>query len=206
MSSQEFSELKQLIKQNEYWGDRLASDLHQRLNNTMSESEQLFQKYDAIANKVGMELLKLYQQIDQGKALGEVKISDFYRSGQLQNILDTIRTECQALGVYENAFINKLLQSAVNDGYRLAGNTFDITLGGLNKKAIEATVLHPWTDKLFSDRIWDNKSKLIDQLNDKLTTGLATGRSPYAIANDLQKRMDGRKTNSSNESIRTNTR
>lgn len=31
---------------------------------------------------------------------------------------------------------------------------------------------------------------ITNQLNDKLTTGLATGHSSYAIANELQKRME----------------
>lgn len=122
--------------------------------------------------------------------MGDVHISDFYRSGQLQNILDTIRKECQKMGQYENKTMNKLLPDAVNKGYEIAGDTFDIHLGHLNKKAVESVVRDKWTEKSFSDRIWDNKAKLIDQLNDKLLTGLSTGQSPYKIATELSKSLN----------------
>lgn len=190
MSDEEFNQLKQMIHNNEYWGDRLANATHQALNQGMTESEQMFRLYDDLANKLSNELLQLYSKIDAQKALGDVHISDFYRSGQLQNILDTIRKECQKMGQYENKTMNKLLPDAVNKGYEIAGDTFDIHLGHLNKKAVESVVRDKWTEKSFSDRIWDNKAKLIDQLNDKLLTGLSTGQSPYKIATELSKLLN----------------
>lgn len=190
LSDEEFSQLKQMIRNNDYWGDRLASATHQALNQGMTESEQVFKLYDNLANQLSTELLQLYSKIDAQKALGEVQISDFYRSGQLQNILDTIRKECQKIGQYENKTLNQLLPDAVNKGYEIAGDTFDIKLGHLNKKAVQAIVKDPWTEKSFSDRVWQSKSNLIDRLNNDLTTGLATGKSPYKIASELSKSLN----------------
>lgn len=50
MSGEEFNQLKQMIHNNEYWGDRLANATHQALNQGMTESEQMFRLYDDLAN------------------------------------------------------------------------------------------------------------------------------------------------------------
>ena len=64
-------------------------------------------------------------------------------------------------------------------------------LGGtalvLPTKAIQHIVDYPWSGKMFSERIWDNKENLLKFIKQELTAGLIRGDSTQKISRKLMK-------------------
>ena len=66
----------------------------------------------------------------------------------------------------------------------------------LNQRLIDGVLKRPWAPdgKNFSDRVWSNKQKLIDELNTTLTQGIILGKDPGKIINAMSKKLDVSKT------------
>lgn len=67
---------------------------------------------------------------------------------------------------------------------------FDIA--GVDQNLMEKVLSKPWAaDGLnFSERIWNNKEKLVDTLNKELTQGIILGKDPQKIINAVSEKMD----------------
>lgn len=62
----------------------------------------------------------------------------------------------------------------------------------LNPDVVEKIVCKPWAvdEKNFSDRLWDNKTKLINNLHNNLSRMCITGETPNRIITEFSKQMD----------------
>ena len=91
--------------------------------------------------------------------------------------------------VYQSTFYHTAFE--VQKGF---GVGFDIA--GVDQHLVEKVLSKPWAaDGLnFSDRIWNNKEKLIDTLNKELTQGIILGKDPQKIINAVSDKMDVSKT------------
>lgn len=69
---------------------------------------------------------------------------------------------------------------------------------------VTAAITMPWSGRQFSDRLWLNKNKLIQNMRDIITDGVATGKSVQKMSADLKKRM-GQTTFNSKRIIQTET-
>lgn len=108
-----------------------------------------------------------------------------------------IRNSVEEMYAKEQNLVGEMAQRQYLDGYY--HSAFEIQKGigmGWNIAAIDRTametVLHqPWAaDGLnFSDRIWGNKTKLINELNQLLSRNILLGRPPGDAVQDLSERM-----------------
>lgn len=62
----------------------------------------------------------------------------------------------------------------------------------LNTTKVRKTISKPWTNdgREFSDRIWRNRTKLVDTLHTTLTSALARGETPAKTIKQLSSKMD----------------
>lgn len=65
------------------------------------------------------------------------------------------------------------------------------SLEALDIDKIDTVLAHPWAQdgKAFSDRIWDNKDKLVRNLHNELAQNIIRGESPQKAINNLAKKM-----------------
>lgn len=98
-------------------------------------------------------------------------------SGTMTDILET--------GYYHTAYE---LQKGFNIGW-------DIT--GLDQGHIEKLLSKPWAvdGKNFSERIWDNKQKLISEVHKELTQNVMLGQDPQKAIDAIAKKMNTSKHN-----------
>lgn len=93
-------------------------------------------------------------------------------------------TESALTKIYESEYYHTAyeVQKGINVGYEI---------GGINEKAISQAVKKPWTadGKEFSSRIWDNKAKMVGELEQELTRQIITGDSPDAAIDALTKHV-----------------
>lgn len=92
--------------------------------------------------------------------------------------------------VYEDSYFRTAyeVQKGLNLGW---------SLQGLDQNKIEKAILKPWAadGKVFSDRIWSDKDKLISELNSELTRMAVTGDSPDRAAENIAKKLKTSKNN-----------
>lgn len=97
---------------------------------------------------------------------------------------DTMKEVYQS-GYYHTAF-------EIQKGF---GVGWDIS--GVDQGQIEKVISKPWAaDKYnFSERIWNNKQKLISEVHNELTQSIITGADPQKAINNIAKKMNVSKSN-----------
>ena len=110
---------------------------------------------------------------------------------QLRNFVEeAYGVELAAIGkaltkIYENSYYHTAyeVQKGVGVGWQV---------GGVNRKALDIAVRNPWAPdgKNFSDRIWENKTKMVGELHRELTRQIATGDSPDRAIKAMEKYVD----------------
>lgn len=73
-----------------------------------------------------------------------------------------------------------------------AGTGVGFDLARLDTRGIDALLKHPWAQdgKVFSDRIWSNKEKLVNTLHTELSQCIIRGEPPLKAAERLAKKMN----------------
>lgn len=98
--------------------------------------------------------------------------------------------------------IDKAIRAVYSAGYLHTafeiqkGTGIGYTLAAFNQTLIDKILNRPWVPdgKNFSDRVWSNKQKLINELNTTLTQGIILGKDPSKIINAMSKKLDVSKT------------
>lgn len=97
---------------------------------------------------------------------------------------------------------DKLLREIYQGGYYKAAYEIQKGLGvgssfdKLDTRRIDKVLAKPWTtdNKTFSDRIWNNKDKLVNEVHSKLTQMMIRGEAPDKTIKAIAKQMNVSKT------------
>ncbi|MEY8317743.1 minor capsid protein [Oscillospiraceae bacterium 50-58] len=109
----------------------------------------------------------------------------------------------EALFGAQNSSLTDTLQAVYQSGYFHSCYEVQKAFGlgwnmaGIDEGKLSAVLSTPWTldGSTFSDRLWTNKQKLIQEVQNTLTQGIMTGKKPDAMIADIQKKMNTSKTN-----------
>lgn len=109
---------------------------------------------------------------------------------QLRNEIESLMAKMYSITSehLEDTYTDQFYYSA----YEIAkGTGVGQNLARLDKKKIAQVLMRPWTadGKNFSDRIWDNKDKLVNSLNKALTQHVIRGTAPQKIISEFTKKM-----------------
>ena len=121
--------------------------------------------------------------------------------------LEAIRTDfiqkANELGVHQHGAVESAARDAYTythdqEGYTvMCGTGYAVSFERVDKKRLETVLKKPWTPdgKNFSDRIWENKNKLISELTTTLSQGCVTGASLDKMSRQLAKRLEVSRSN-----------
>ena len=103
---------------------------------------------------------------------------------QLDSIDSTMRNVYKS-GYYHTAYE---IQKGVGIGWDFSA---------LDDKQISKVINKPWAvdGKNFSERIWGNRQKLVNELNNTLTQNIILGKDPQKAIDDIARKMNTSKTN-----------
>lgn len=147
----------------------------------LSEEERtlLYQNYDEFANKY-----------PQYKHLMPVRES-IYKLNRLEGMQLSVRQNLLELGGIEQAEFEKTLQQAYSKGYLSSMKGLDnaSTFFGVDNNIMRQVLSEKWTSGgNYSDRIWQNKERLIDTMNNELRDGMIRGDSYAKITKQIYER------------------
>lgn len=99
--------------------------------------------------------------------------------------LDALMKGVYSEGYYHTAYE---LQHGFNIGWDISN---------IDQRKLEKIISKPWAvdGKNFSSRVWDNKSKLVNEVHSELTQMAITGRSPDQAIKNIAKKMNTSKNN-----------
>ena len=77
------------------------------------------------------------------------------------------------------------------------GFNVGFNVSGIDQKQLDKVLVKPWAADgfNFSERIWNNKNKLISELHGELSRNILTGQDPQKAINSLAKKMGASKSN-----------
>lgn len=144
-----------------------------------SERDLLYKNYEQFAEKYPqyMHLMPIRESI--------------YQLNRLEGMQLNIRMHMVELGAFEQEGFENLLKEAYELGYLSTMKGLDNAQSffSVNDIAMQQTLKEKWVKgKNFSDRIWDNKERLLTALNNDLRDGIIRGDSYQQIAKAIHYR------------------
>lgn len=103
-----------------------------------------------------------------------------YKLNRLEGLQLSIRQNMLELGAIEQKEFDKTLAAAYEHGYlsSMKGLENQPAFFKVDKLVMQQTINQKWVnDKNFSDRIWDNKERLLNTMNNEIRDGLIRGES-----------------------------
>lgn len=123
--------------------------------------------------------------------------SSRFHVSRLQALKTNIRQSIEALYGQQQSLVSEFLgETYKSDYYHTAfelmkGFEIGFDIGKVNEDYLQKVLFKPWAPdgRNFSDRIWENKEKLVNTLHKELTQSIMTGADPQkaidAIAHDM---------------------
>lgn len=109
------------------------------------------------------------------------QVENLYRTQQLK-LFDVLSKG------YEDTYYKATFDVQQGVGFAYSFNTLDT-------KTVEKAVTQKWQGSNFSDRIWNDKAKLINTLETTIPQGFALGQNPRKVAQTIAKSMNTRFSN-----------
>lgn len=146
-----------------------------------SERNLLYQNYDAFAAKHPeyTHLMPVRESI--------------YKLNRLEGLQLSIQQNMLELGAIEQKEFDKLLHSTYENGYLSAMKGLDNreSFFGVDNNAMKQTLSRRWTNKQnYSDRIWENKNRLINTMNTEIRDGFIRGDSYAKMSKAIRNRTN----------------
>lgn len=150
------------------------------------------------------EMKKYYDMVDPAR-IGK-NMSEQYRQelrlqsaksymSRLEELKMSLRNITINLGAKENEAFYQTLKKIYSDTYSKTNFDFDKFYGfssgfeELNFKKLNSAIHQKWLGRNFSDRIWENKGKLLNEINTTFLQGIAQGKHPDKIAETMNQNM-----------------
>ena len=157
------------------------------------------------------EMMDFQQQaqkyLDEVQRLGDAAFTAEYRDylkrlsgkayiSKMDELVTNIRHNIETLSTGYNIGLGNTLKDAYEDGYfrsmfdaqkQMGIGVSFTTPGG---KQLETAVKEKWLGQNYSDRIWADKQKLVNNIEQMLSQEFVRGRSPNEVAADFSKRLN----------------
>jgi len=159
---------------NTYWGKRTARRTTAYFSNADNVSKVIHKAYVSNYNQLQKEMALIYQKyMKTGKGV--------YKAAYVKQIMTNIDPNLTELFLKQNKEMQVLFGNTYQNEFYNA--IFDLGKGGLqysftplNSKALAKVLAYPWSGADFSERIWDNRDKLVRTLKQNITQGLIQGQ------------------------------
>jgi SPP1 gp7 family putative phage head morphogenesis protein len=180
-----------------YWARRIKEENERAARRTIKETDAELRKlYEQEANKLYNELLKVFAKIEKDSEDGKIYLNDLYRTNRIYELLDYFNRRAVILGGKQT----KITQKALIKVYE---NAQQIVEANVPKSVVRPSFVVPtavpteqivnqvWCvdGKSFSDRIWQSKKKLVNDLSKTLSDTLMSGENGFKAAEKVAARM-----------------
>lgn len=189
------------MPQNRYWQTRIQEQQEKAYNRLTRDTErELARLYREQAIALRNRILEVFSKIQSAKQAGEpIQVNDLYRDNRYWTLLEEINERLRALGEEQIRITEPAIVQAYRDTLDVVDEnivpvTENLDTAFLNARMIDAeqVVNQTWCldGKKFSDRVWQDKQKLLTQIKRALADSLVQGKSPWEIAKSMADKLN----------------
>lgn len=155
---------------------------------------------DNLEKRMNKEFQKAYKELEKemytfvGKFGTDNKLT--YSQNRIIQLMKEIKPHIDDLYDLHQETLTKLLLDTYKDNYYKGlymlseGSKIYSSFVGLNETAIRTAISFPWSGENFSDRIYNNKTKVIQTLRSEITSSIIRGDSATTTIKAVQNRLD----------------
>lgn len=182
----------QALKNKKYWHKRIDNEMQSIYDNAMTENIRLKKIYQRAYENMNREMAAFIQKYGEE---GVLTRSEYYAFNRNFQVIENMRRELQKVGVAEDKFINRSLVKRYKQAYNTMGKDLGLILRSNIKvsaaplEAAKRVVNLNLQGKNFSTRIWDNKKKALDRIQETLEDAVAKNLSYDKASKLLAERM-----------------
>lgn len=176
-----------------YWQDRVREQQDKQYKRLTRDTER---ELAAIYREQGLEIrnliLNVFSKIQAAKDTNEpIQANDLYLNNRYWKLLEEINERLTQLGqaqieITEPAIVQAYQETIDTIDENIADSVQNVDVSLLNARMIDANqvVNQTWCldGKKFSDRVWQDKAKLLTRLKKSLADCLVRGKSPWETA------------------------
>ena len=154
-----------------------------------NDFQKILKEYSKLVSKIGNKDTSNYYKAKVERLLIRKNIS------RLQSIEASIDSYIVELGVKEQEALSSIMGTVYEDTYYRAMYDLDKFIGygvpvnGVSKYKLDTVLKEQWAGSNYSDRIWQNKTKLTEQLNTTFLRGVIANRDSTQIAKEMSKNL-----------------
>ena len=175
-----------------YWIERVRKANAKIIARTEEEvQKKLITAYKkAYKEMVSGEIFEILQEYSDSN--GEISLTKLLKYNRLKKMTEKFKDIVEELGGEEINFLNRTLPEIYKEagGSASKGVGVEIDWSIVPKEQINRAVNYPWSGEHYSDRIWENKRKLVRNLSQTVTQGIIQGKSISDMMKDLQDKME----------------
>ncbi|WP_315114534.1 minor capsid protein [uncultured Clostridium sp.] len=172
-----------------YWEQRISRVMRDIYNAQEKKNITLLQGYKKALKDVKLEIADLYIRMGDNPSL-----SEGYKYNRLKKVEKQIENIIKDLGNIEQKFFDESLENNYIEASNRVIKEFEkhigINFNKVDRATIDKVLSYPWSGADYSSRIWNNKDKLINELNETLTRGLVQGASLVTLSKEIKSKMD----------------
>lgn len=188
-------------RRNSYWQERIKEQREKSYNRLNRDTEkELASVYAEQATALRNSILETFAKIEATKAAGEpIQVNDLYRNRRYWELLEEINERLSTLGREQIRVTEPAIVRAYQDTLDIVDSNIVTAASGVNVALMDAhaidakqVVNQVWCldGKNFSDRVWQDKQKLMPQIKKALSDSLVQGKSPWEIAKAMSDRLE----------------
>lgn len=176
-----------------YWKDRMAASQTKLSEKSVKAIEKQLRKYYGTAMKSTISRFEsVYNKILAQQADGKpITPADLYRLDSYWKMQGQIRQELQKLGDKQIAMLSKIFETNYFEVYYSINIKGSSAFTTIDTNAVKQLINQIWCadGKSWSQRIWNNTSKLLETLNEELVSCVIGGKKTTELKNKLQERF-----------------
>ena len=176
-----------------YWAKRIAKNQEEIQGKTIKQINSQFQKYyGKAAEKVITDFENVYSKILRDIEHGRTPTpADLYKLDKYWEAQAQMRKELEKLGNKQIKTLTSAFETNFFEVYYSIALPGDSTFNTVDKDIVNQLINGIWVSdgKQWSDRVWENTSKLAQTLNEELIHIVATGRKDSDLKKALQERF-----------------
>lgn len=177
-----------------YWKDRMAESLTKVSNKNINAIERQLRKYYSRSmNSVISSFESTYDKLLATMAKDQQPTpADLYKLDKYWSMQAQLRKELDKLGARQAATFSKIFETNFFDVYWSLNIEGKRAFNTIDNAAVKQIINSIWCadGKSWSERIWNNLSKLQDTLNDGLISCIVTGKKTTELKNTLMERFN----------------
>lgn len=176
-----------------YWQNRLANAQAAITEKNLKQVEKKLAKYYASTmERVIKDFESVYNKVLSQQEKGQaVTPALLYRMDAYWQMQGQLRHELQKLGDRKVAALSKAFEENFFEVYYSLGIEGMEAFSTFDKAAVRQMINNIWVadGKTFSQRVWDNTSRLLETLNEQLTHCVVVGKKTTELKKLLQERF-----------------